>query len=395
MWPHVLSSSIRYRFWHLEYLLYSIDEIKQIINCMATILKIDLSKIRANYQYVSNLTNTRIAAVVKAEGYGVGAIQVAKTLNDIGCREYFVSNLDEAIALRKILSEANTIYVLHGPYTKDSIKEFVHYNAIPVINSLLQLELCQDYIHRTKVTLPIILNFDIGMNRLGFEKQEINYLLKNKELLEQFDIQYLMGHLSVAEDSKNIQNARQLSNFLNLAGQMPQYPRSLANSSAIFLGKDYHFDMARIGAALYGINPYKNKSNPLLNPISLISHIIQIRNVAKGEYVGYSNSYQTQRDIKVATIPIGYADGIKRVDSPNFYVIINGKKYNIIGNISMDLATINLTHIDDNITIGTKVEIIGSNIHHDTLGRNLQTIGYEILTSFGKRYKRIYANDQI
>lgn len=255
--------------------------------------------------------------------------------------------------------------------------------------------MCNDYLHNTNNRIAIILNFDIGMNRLGFEEREATYLTKNQDLLAQFDIKYIMGHLSAAEDLNNKQNALQLSRFLKLSAEIPGYRRSLSNSSGIFLGEDYHFDMARIGAALYGINPYNNKPNPLVNPISLVSHIIQIRNVATGEYVGYSNGYRAQRDIKVATIPIGYADGIKRVDSSNFYVIINGKEYNIVGNISMDLATINLTHIDNNITIGMPVEIIGCHIHHDILGKNLNTIGYEILTSLGKRYKRIYSNGQI
>jgi alanine racemase len=358
------------------------------------ILKINLGNIKYNYHYLSNIVSSRVSAVLKANAYGLGMIEISQILVLEGCRDFFTSTFDEALSLRHSHKQQDiNIYVLNGLFEKEMEESMIH-NIVPVINHLDQLKIYNDFAKKHSKILPMILHFDTGMNRLGMEEAEVLELVNNKHLISNVKISYIMSHLSISEDKENPRNIDQRNRFLEYIRYFPSTKLSLANSSGIFLGKEYHFDMVRSGASLYGINPYQGKPNPMKNPVSLHSYILQLRDVKKGQYVGYSNGFFSDRDIKVATIPIGYADGYKRVDNSKAYVIIGGEKAKVIGNVSMDLTTIDVTHIsDEKLYLGAKVEVIGPSIHHDILGLMQNTIGYEVLTSLGNRYMREYVNE--
>jgi alanine racemase len=356
------------------------------------ILEINLSTIKDNYRYLSKIVSSNIAPVLKANAYGLGVENISRALIQEGCKDFFVSSLDEALELRYLYKENINIYVLSGLIPMEMEQARI-YKIIPVINHLDQLENYNNFSKTVGEKLPAILHFDTGMNRLGMEKGEILKIIDNKDLISSIEILYIMSHLSVAEDSNNLRNREQREKFIQYAKHFKDIPLSLANSSGIFLGKEYHFDMVRPGASIYGINPFRNKPNPMQNPVSLKSYILQLRNIKKGEYVGYGNNFKASRDKKVAVISIGYADGYKRVDTSKSYVIIEGEKAKIIGNISMDYTTIDVTDISSHkLYLGASVEIIGENIHQDILGVMQNTIGYEVLTSLGNRYKRLYVD---
>jgi alanine racemase len=357
----------------------------------SNILEINLDNIRYNYRYLSSLTKSIIAPVLKANAYGLGMNHVSKILLDEECRSFFVTSIDEASSLLLTHPRADIhIYILNG-FSKLEMKEFIDPRIIPVINHLDQLENYSNFAKKNNKILRAILHFDTGMNRLGMDETEIEKLIQNRDLLGSVKVLYIMSHLAIAEDADNPRNIEQKNKLINYCADFPGIPISLANSSGIFLGKDYHFDMVRPGASLYGINPHQNKDNPMKNPVSLKSHILQLRNVGRGQNIGYGNGFVADRDMRIATIPIGYADGYKRVNNNKSYVTINGERAQIVGNVSMDLTTINVTNIPDNMLyIGASVEIIGKTIDQDILGLMQNTIGYEILTSLGNRYKRNY-----
>jgi alanine racemase len=356
-------------------------------------LEIHLGAIRYNYRYLSKIVSNKVSAVLKANAYGLGVKQISRVLIEEGCRDFFVSSLDEALSLKKSNIEEINIYVLNGFFIGE-MEEALANNIIPVINHLDQLEKYNHFALSKSKKLPAILHFDTGMNRLGMEEHEILKIKNNPALIGSIDILYIMSHLSISEDSDSIRNIEQLNQFKQYASYFPNIPLSFANSSGIFLGPDYHFDMVRSGASLFGINPYKDKENPMENPVSLDSYILQLREVKKGQYIGYGNSFIASKDIKVATIPIGYADGYKRINNNQAYVLIGDKEARVVGNISMDLTTIDVTNIQDNkLYLGATVEVIGKNIHHDILGLMQGTIGYEVLTSLGNRYKRHYIDE--
>ncbi len=357
----------------------------------SNILEINLESIRYNYRYLSSITKSIIAPVLKANAYGLGMYQVSKVLIDEGCNNFFVTSIDEASIFLSNHPRADIrIYILNG-FSKLEIKEFIDPRIIPVINHLDQLEKYSNFAKRNNEILPAILHFDTGMNRLGMEEIEIKKIIENRDLLASVQVLYIMSHLAIAEDANNLRNIEQRKKLVDYCVNFPHIPISLANSSGIFLGEEYHFNMVRPGASLYGINPHQNKDNPMKNPVSLKSHILQLRNVKKGQNIGYGNGFIADKNMKIATIPIGYADGYRRVKDNKSYVTIKGERAKVVGNVSMDLTTIDVTNIQDNMLyIGASVEVIGETIHHDILGLMQNTIGYEILTSLGNRYKRNY-----
>ncbi|NDB84997.1 MAG: alanine racemase, partial [Alphaproteobacteria bacterium] len=185
-------------------------------------------------------------------------------------------------------------------------------------------------------------------------------------------------------------NKHQLNNLLNIAKLFPGTPMSIANTCGILLGKEYHLNMVRPGAGLYGLNPREDMSF-FSNPVRLISPLLQIKYVKKGGGLGYNQTYTMEQDTWVGTIPIGYADGIFRAFSNNGFCFIRGKKIPIIGRVSMDSLNLDLNRLDESERfIGQEVEMICIHQTPDTLGKLVGTIGYEIITALGQRYDRIY-----
>ncbi len=350
------------------------------------ILTINIPKIVSNYNILSKkCVSGKVAAVVKANAYGLGVKEVAEGLQKAGCNSFFVAHLHEAIELRKILPKEK-IFVFHG-VSKGEEKTFTNYNIIPVLNTFSQIQLWQKYSAKSETKHSYALHFDTGMNRLGFAIDDCQLI---KSTIP-YSPELIISHLACADEKDNQKNSEQLQEFNKVRKFYPNIPSSLANSSGMFLGKKYQFDLARPGIALYGGNPTSYTKNPMCNVIKLTSRILQIHHIDRVSTVGYGATHKLKVGSKIATIPIGYADGYFRSLSNKGVCAIAGKIVPVIGRISMDLISIDVTSLADNLAHeGSEVEIIGDNVSVDILAKKADTISYEILTSLGNRYKRVY-----
>lgn len=360
-------------------------------------LEIDLSKITENYLTLRNICNGKnIGAAVKAEGYGLGANMVSKALEKGGCRHFFVANIEEGISLRPHLKNESNIFVLYGPLSKEESRVMAEYGLIPVINNLWQIKILQEFAEELQQRLLCIIHLNTGMHRLGMLETEIQQLCADPALLASIAPLYIMSHLSAAEIQDEAYNKQQLGLFKKYKTYFPTSKLSFANSSGIFLSPDYHFDLPRSGAALYGINPTPYKVNPMQNPVRLTAPIIHIQNLPEGARIGYNMSSGVERASVIATLPLGYADGYLRALSNCGVVYIDGIEARVVGRVSMDLITVDVTNIPgEKIFIGKEVEIMGDNCTPDKIASISNTIGYEILTNLGPRYKKSYKNAQV
>jgi len=354
------------------------------------ILEIDLGAITENWKALSErlAPGARCAAVVKADAYGLGVVEVAPVLARAGCKTFFVATLDEGLALRALLPRAQ-IAVLNG-LVMGPPAEFAKGQLLPVLNDLGQVRQWHDYARR-RGGAPAMLHIDTGLSRLGLPTKELRELAGEPALLAGFKLMLIMSHLACASEPAHPLNLQQIDAFRAALRLLPHAPTSLAASSGIFLGADFHFDMVRPGAALYGVNPLPGRPNVMKQVIQLKARILQVRDVDRGETVGYGAAHRVERQARVATIAVGYADGWLRSSSHRGVVRVGGKPAPVIGRISMDLLTIDVTGIDPLAAQpGAYADLLDERYGVDDAAFAAQTIGYEILTALGRRYARIY-----
>jgi alanine racemase len=358
------------------------------------ILSIDLDAVAANYAKLRNkLKGAMCAAVVKADAYGLGLDPVARRLAQDGCRDFFVAQIGEAVILRETLKSAapdSAIYVLNGP-DQGCEEDFEHHRAIPVLNSLLQIALWSSYAKKSARLQPAVIHIDTGMSRLGLTLDDVDKLAANPELLGGLDIRLIMSHLACAEERENPLNERQRRYFDDLRARLPHAPASLANSSGIFLGTPFHYDLARPGASLFGVSPLPDESNPMRQVVNLKGKIIQVRVIDTNMSVGYGATHRATRPSRIATVAVGYGDGYPRQLSNRGHGYIDGAFVPVVGRVSMDLTTFDVSDVPESAAQpGMMLELL--NDHHtvDHLAREANTISYEILTNLGKRYHRQY-----
>ncbi len=312
------------------------------------VLSIDLVAIAANYRSLAALVApARCAAVVKADAYGLGVEHVAPALAAAGCEHFFVAHLSEGEHLRALLGPRPAIYVLHGPAAGTEAR-FVQHDLIPVLNSLPQVTGWLAAARARGVRLPAALQVDSGMGRLGMPPEEVAAL----PALSDLDVRLAMSHLACADDPGHPANAAQLAASRDLRRRLPEAPASLAASSAIFLGRDFHFDLVRPGAALYGLAPVRGR-NPM-RPVA-----------------------------------IGYADGFPRLTSARSAAWLGDVRLPVAGRVSMDSTTLDATAAPG-IRAGDWVDVIGPHCSADDLAAASATIGWEILTRLGRRFSRQY-----
>lgn len=356
-----------------------------------SILEVHLDRVCRNYLFLKKKlkSGTDCAAVVKADAYGLGAVPVAKALYDQGCRHFFVAHVGEGMIVREALPEKDAlIYVLNGPWGA-SAEEFLRARLVPVLNTLGDIE----YWKSAETKRPALIQIDTGMNRLGLSSPDVQKLCDQKNRLDALDLRFVMSHLACADEPAHPKNREQLALFEKLAATLDRPLRlSFANSAGIFLGPDYHFDMARPGCALYGINPVEGIENPMLGAVTLKSRILQIRDVEAAGTAGYGASYKISPPAKCATISVGYADGYFRSFTGRGFVYIGSEKCPVIGRVSMDTIIVDITKLKTAVTEGDFAEIIGAHHTVDDAAKEAGTIGYEILTALGKRYQRLYRN---
>ncbi|HYC43057.1 MAG TPA: alanine racemase [Noviherbaspirillum sp.] len=359
------------------------------------VLTIDLGAIRANYRFLrSQLAGASCGAAVKADAYGLGAAPVAGALAAEGCRHFFVAHLDEGIALRPHLPASADIFVLHGPLP-DTELEFVEHRLIPVLNSASQVAGWRQAARILARRLPAVVQVDTGMSRLGLSRVEVESWLNDPDFLRGIDMCYLMSHLACAERQDHPMNAAQLDVFQDLRRMLPHCRTSFANSSGIFLGHDYHGDLVRPGAALYGIAPVHGKSNPMQPVVTLQARVIQTRVIERGDCVGYGATYRASTRRRIATIATGYADGWLRSFSGRGFAQVDGVRVPVVGTVSMDTLALDVTDLSpDRVHAGAFVDLISATQPVDEVAALAGTIGYELLTSLGTRYHRDYVDAQ-
>ncbi len=354
-------------------------------------LTVDLGAVRRNYRrLLARLGGVACAGVVKADGYGLGADRVAPALWAEGCRVFFVATLDEAVRLRAAVPDA-VLCCLNGllPGTE---AVFAEYRIVPVLNALEQVVRWREFGAPMGRTLPAILHVDTGMNRLGLGADEWQRVQDAPEALDGVDWLYVISHLASADEPGDPSNARQLERFRQVRQRLPHgLKASFANSAGIFLGPDYHFDMARPGIALYGGRPNLLGPNPLECPIRIEGRILQVRTVPAGDAVGYGGRWKSRRESRIATVAAGYADGYLRSLSGVGTVALGGRSCPVVGRVSMDLITVNVTEVSPaEAQPGAFVEVLGPTVTPDAAADAAGTIGYELLTSLGRRYVRHY-----
>ena len=358
------------------------------------VLIVDLDAIIANWKKLEKTAvPAECAAVVKANAYGLGAEPVARALASAGCKTFFVATLDEARVVRATLPSA-TIYALDG-FFQNSGDAYAKFNCKPVIGDLNELAEWDVFCRRSGWTGGAAIHIDTGINRLGLTVADAQGIIPRINAGDH-GITLVMSHLASAELLNNPTNARQLSSFREIASLFGGVPASLANSSGVYLGPQFQFDLVRPGAALYGINPTPEADNPMLPVAEVRARIVQIRSVERGETVGYGGTWTARRPTKLAIASAGYADGYFRAASANdgtrgAEVIVAGKRCPVAGRVSMDLMAIDITDLPANAARrGHMVTLLGEGITVDELAHHFGTIGYEVLTSIGPRYARIY-----
>ncbi len=357
-------------------------------------LTIDLDAVEANWRALAHkLLTAECAAVVKANGYGLGLEPVTAKLAKAGCKTFFVADISEARRVRARTREA-AVYVLDG-FMPEAAGAFIELNAQPVINSTVELAEWDAFVAAQNWRGGAAIHIDTGMNRLGISPNEAAALAMRLQS-EHHGITLLMSHLACAEIADHPLNASQIRLFRELRMLYHGVPASLANSSGIFLDDHAHFDLARPGAALYGINPTPGRANPMRGVVELTGRVLQVRKVEQGDSVGYDAVWTARRASRIAVVALGYADGLMRAASSTDRrqggsAIIAGKRCPIAGLVSMDLVCIDVTDVGDRAVLrGDVATIIGEDIPVDEVAASAGTNGYEILTRLGPRSHLVY-----
>ena len=351
----------------------------------SSILEIKTKNLIQNYKTLSKFSKTGLsAAVIKANAYGLGSIKVFDLLYKNGCRHFFVVTINEALELRKKYKKGY-IYVLNGIGINE-ISIFKKNNIIPIINSNENLLLLDKKLKNKKSHFKIGLHFDTGINRLGIPIKKID-----KNLINKFNICIILSHLASADEKENKYNLYQNNNFIKSLTLFKNVKLiSFSNSAATFSNKKFHYNLLRPGIALYG-GYFDKKTKKLIKPVIILkAKILQIKKLNKGEYVGYNQTYRTKKMIKIAILGIGYADGIFRKLSNKGFVFYKKRKFNIIGRVSMDSITVDISSYKGNIKVGSYMEIINEKFDIEKMAKKCATISNEILTSISSRVKRIY-----
>ena len=337
-------------------------------------LTIDLNALRVNWRRLNSMSSTETAAVVKADAYGLGAGRISASLLDEGVQSFFVAVAEEGAAVREAVGNRPTIYVFSGHMEGDD-KLIAKHNLTPLINSVDQMLRHAELMKNHSFGIQL----DTGMNRLGIEPSEWATV---RDLALCLEPKLIMSHLACADEPSHEMNSQQLETFEKMTEGL-SVPRSLSATGGILLGEDYHFDLTRPGIGLYGGEPFRSAEAV----VSIDIPVVQIRDVETGESVGYGNTWHASIPRKIATVSAGYADGILRAMGPKTVLYAGHTKCPVVGRISMDLIGVDVSEVAEP---PISLSLLNSAQTIDQLAHNAGTIGYEILTSLGSRYKRRY-----
>ncbi|MDE8345232.1 MAG: alanine racemase [Acidocella sp.] len=353
----------------------------------AALLEIDLGAIADNWRVLAASHAGDTAAVVKADAYGLGAAKVVPVLYAAGCRHFFVAQLPEALALRRLIPGA-VLAVLNG-LAVDEAGAFAAHGITPILSALPEIAGWRAELKRRGQSLAAMLHVDTGMARLGLSAHDLAVLRAEGDRLDGVAISHVMTHLVSADTPSDPVNARQAADFAAVCAQFPGVGTSFANSSGMFLGPGFASSLARPGAALYGVNPTPGAANPMRGVVRLTAPILQIRELSPGESVGYNGIWTAKRPSRIAVLGVGYADGWHRSLSNKAKAFFDDTEIPLVGRVSMDLTTFDVT--GTKAQPGDRLELLGPHHSADALAIEAGTNGYEILTALGRRYQRRYS----
>ena len=331
-----------------------------------------------------------VAGVVKADAYGLGMAPVARALADSGCDTFFVARLKEGIALRRLMPDVR-IFILDG-IVGGCATALVNHRLVPVLNSLEQIASWSNAARTIGARLDAAVHIDTGMRRLGLPTDELATLVGDaSNRLAGLNVVLWMSHLSCGDDVTSHMNAQQLARFRAALAQLPPAPASLAASGGALLGRQYVFDMVRPGIGLYGGNPASRGTNPMQMAVVLLGRILQLQRIDRGESVGYGATFQAMRPSRLATVGLGYADGLMRAIGNRGEGAIAGLRAPIVGRVSMDLVTLDVTDLPaETVAVSSEVEFLGEAISLEEFASWAGTASYEVLTTLGSRMPRTY-----
>lgn len=353
-------------------------------------LLIDKRKIKENFLYMVHQAPQSIPSIVlKSDAYGMGLLSVAQILLPQDVKHVFVSTLEEALALRSVYNQV-AIYLLNGTWTYP-LEILSQKNITPVLLSRRDIEFWNLQGKKEDKRLAAVVQVDIGMGRFGLSLEEAEKLASERQKYPYIQFDFLLGHLSSASDPDSFQNEIERKRFEEFRVLFPGLKSTLSNSAGILLGKAYHYDMIRMAIALYGGAPLEKRSNPLQQVVTLQGRIIQVRNLKKGEKIGYDGLYTMPEDGRIATLNIGFADGLPRALSNKGYAYIQGIKVPVAGRISMDWTSLDVTHVPEEILSQEQwATFIGEDIPVDEVASLTLTTSYDILSRLSVRVERIY-----
>ena len=365
------------------------------------ILTVNLKALIDNYIYFGGLAKgAKIGACVKADAYGLGAERVGRALYGAGCRIFFVAHAGEGKILRAAIGSKASIYVFSGPSPYDT-SLFFGAKLKPVLNSLTQAREWAKAIHGVKHPPRAALHFDTGINRLGIPPEEAPVFATDKALLKALDIDLIMSHLACSGAPDHPLNTTQLSRFRTCASALPpkfsMAPWSLANTGGVYLGKPYHFGIARTGIGLFGGKVTNTPDAENVRPVvELHAPILQIKTIRKGETLGYDASFTAKTDMKIAIASAGYADGLPIYLSGSDERIVTSARLGahrvpVIGRVSMDMTLLDITNYPGFVDLGEKAIFFGADL--EAQSRLVQTMNYEVLVHLGTRCRRVYINE--
>jgi len=362
------------------------------------LLLIDLQALRANYRRLRDMAPaTEAAGVVKADGYGLGAVPVARALAEDGCQTFFVATIPEAEALRAAMPEV-VIYVLDG-LTPGSAERFAAAELRPILGDIGEIEEWAGFCRASGCAGPAAIHVDTGFNRLGLDMPGVQALAARDDLLSAFRLTLVMSHLACADNYDHPKTAEQTERFDAMRALLPPVPASLAASGGIQLGPRYHYDMTRPGVALYGGKALEG-APPMAPVVTLLARIATLREARAGETVGYGAGHTLTRRSRIAVVTAGYADGFFRLyggsdERRGACGHIGAHRVPVLGRVSMDLTAFDVTDVPEALVRrGNWIELLGERQTVDDLGAIAHTVGYEVLTSLGRRYTRHYLGGQ-
>jgi alanine racemase len=354
-------------------------------------LTVRLDAVVDNYRLCQRLVGpAAVSGVVKADGYGLGADAVTRALAGAGCDTFFVARLEEGVSLRKVVPAAR-IFVLDGA-APDTVPALLSHRLTPVLNSLSEIAGWSAAAAATKTELECAIHIDTGMSRLGLPGDELSRLAADwRHRLEHLRVVLWVSHLACADDPAAKMNRTQLDRFKTALAMLPPAPASLASSGGVLLGKDYAFDMVRPGIGLYGGNVQHAAKNPFSVAAVLTGRVLQLRRIDRGETVGYGASFGAKRPTVIATVALGYADGLMRSIGNRGIAVIAGARAPLVGRVSMDLVTLDVTDVPPALlSTDADAEFFGDAISLEEVGEAAGTAAYEILTAIAPRVPRRY-----